>query len=563
MTDEEHHHARPDSERRPLLSRTSTAHHSETSTAKQENEGSLSTARGTGIALSIFTLIFLLTSNVSLLTTIQSPIAEELNASSEVTWFNAAYLIAITSITPISGKSCQIFTPRAFLVVSVIIQSIGLLVTAEARNISSFLAGRVISGIGSAAITPVAFILVTALTTPKRRGLFFGLINTGYTSGLACGAIIAGALEPRVGWRTIFWMQIPFGMTAALAAFMMIPKDNKTDEAAHESTRSKVARIDFFGVLTLIITLVLLLFTLSAHKIDMRAVALSIGMLILFILVECKWARDPIIPPSVMQSRANLLSGISTVGVMTARWGVLFYTPVYAIAVRGWIPSAAGALLVPTNAGFALGGVLAGWLHIRKAKSYYLPALACFGLFAIVQFGLSQLTTFGSPIWLFITSLFLNGFVVGALLVYSLAHVLHLTIPSDHVIVIPFIATFRSFSGSFGSAITGGYFLRTLSQNLHDGFKSIGISDNGELVRKLLGSPLLVQKLEGVEKEVAIAAYSKSLKATFLGGVGLAIVMAVLQAGVGWTAPEPENDKFTPQDRDEIRRVISQDNPTG
>lgn len=562
MTDEEHNHARTDSERRPLLSRTSTAYQSEASTIKQDDEQRISTAQSIGIALSMFTLIFILTSNVSLLTTIQSPIAEELDASSEVTWFNAAYLIAITSITPISGKLCQIFTPRVFLVASIMVQSVGLLLTAGAHSVSSFLAGRAVSGVGSAAITPVAFMLVTALTTPKRRGLFFGLINTGYTSGLACGAIIAGALVPHTGWRTIFWMQIPFSMTAALVAFVMIPKDKKRASDG-ESMSGKLARIDFFGVLTLIITLVLLLFTLSAHKIDMRAVALSIGMLILFILVECKWARDPIVPPSVMQSRANLLSGISTVGVMTARWGVLFYTPVYAIAVRGWVPSAAGALLVPTNAGFALGGVLAGWLHIRKASSYYLPTVTCFGLFAVVQFGLSQLVTFGSPIWLLITSLFVNGFVVGALLVYSLAHLLHLTLPSEHVIVIPFNATFRSFSGSFGSAITGGYFLRTLSNNLHDGFESIGMPHKGELVRRLLGSPLLVQKLEGVEKEVALAAYTKSLRATFLGGVALAIVMAVLQAGVGWTAPEPNSDKFTPQDHDEIRRVISHDNPTG
>lgn len=56
---------------------------------------------------------------------------------------------------------------------------------------------------------------------------------------------------------------------------------------------------------------------------------------------------------------------------MMARWSVLFYTPVYAMAVRGWSPASAGLVLVPTNAGFGLGGLLVGWLHIRKTTSYY------------------------------------------------------------------------------------------------------------------------------------------------------------------------------------------------
>jgi hypothetical protein len=59
-------------------------------------------------------------------------------------------------------------------------------------------------------------------------------------------------------------------------------------------------------------------------------------------------------------------------GLMLARWTVLFYTPVYAIAIRGWSPASAGSMLVPTNAGFAFGGLMVGWIHVRKASSYYL-----------------------------------------------------------------------------------------------------------------------------------------------------------------------------------------------
>lgn len=542
-----------DAERRPLLSRSSTAYEDEVSSVKQDGT-TLSRLRGIALSLSMFTLIFLLTCNVSLMTTMQSPIARALHASNEVTWFNSAYFIAVTSLTPISGKLCQIFTPRVYLLASIIILAVGLAITSQAQSIPVFLAGRAICGIGGAAVTPVAFILVTKLTPPKRRGLFFGLINTGYTTGLACGAIIASALKTLFGWRMVFWAQIPVAVIAVAVVYMTIPREQQQKEIVEDRVLAKLARVDFFGAFILLMALVLMLYSLSAPKVDLRAVALSIGGFVLFVFVEAKWAAEPIVPPTIMRSRANMLSGIATVGVMTARWGVLFYTPVFGIAVRGFTLIQAGALLIPTNVGFATGGLLAGYFHIRRTGSFYMPTLTSFAAFAIVQFGLSEVVNIESPLWLFCLSLFLNGFAAGALLNYSLAHLLHLTPTSEHIIVIPFNATFRSFSGSFGSAICGGYFLRTLSSNLYEGFKSNGMPHKGELIRQLVGIPQLVQDLVGDEKRIAIEAYESALRSTFFGGVGLAIVMLVIQAGVGWTSPE--DDAAGP---DEIRRIVSRE----
>lgn len=524
----------PHDETRPLLQQNTTTHESEARSLKHE-EARLSTVRGAVICVSIFFLIFILTCNVSLITTIQSPIAEELNASSEVSWFTSSLLIAVTSLTPISGKLCQIFTPRVYLLASIIIQSIGLLLTSQARTLTTFLLGRVVTGTGSAAVTPVAFILVTELSAKTRRGLFFGLINTGYTTGVACGAIIAGALEPVVGWRAVFWLQVPFALTAAVAAFLALSKHEpvQPDEEGSNFVQ-KLKRIDLAGVFTLIIAFVTLLYSLSLPKVSYIGLILASATLALFVLIEFKWAVEPIVPPQVMRNRPNLLSGIATVGLMTARWSILFYTPVYAIAVRSWPPSAAGSLLIPTNAAFALGGILIGALHIRHSKSFYLSTLTCFLLFAAVQTAISQLLTPTSSLPLLITALFANGFIVGALLNYSLAHLLHLTPPDQHIIVIPFNATFRSFSGSFGSAIAGGYFLRALSTELTARFERSGLDDQSDLLAKLLGSPLLVQKLTGVARTVAVEAYSAALERMFVASVGLALTMLLVQAGVGW-----------------------------
>ena len=106
----------------------------------------------------------------------------------------------MSSIAPLAGRLAQIFSARKCIFVSSIIFSTGGLVTSQAPSLALFLTGRAISGVGAAGILTISIILVLELTGRKRRGLFIGLVNTGYTSGVALGAVIAGALLPVTGW---------------------------------------------------------------------------------------------------------------------------------------------------------------------------------------------------------------------------------------------------------------------------------------------------------------------------------------------------------------------------
>lgn len=78
--------------------------------------------------------------------------------------------------------------------------AVGGVITSQALTLSAFLLGRAIQGIGGAGIMTVSFILVLELSGKKRRGLFIGLVNTGFTTGVSIGAVVAGALLPVTGW---------------------------------------------------------------------------------------------------------------------------------------------------------------------------------------------------------------------------------------------------------------------------------------------------------------------------------------------------------------------------
>lgn len=83
---------------------------------------------------------------------------------------------------------------------STMIISMGSVITSTAGTFEHFIIGRIVTGAGGGGIFIVSSIMAIQMTSPKRRGLYIGLANSGMTVGVSLGAVIAGALEPRIGW---------------------------------------------------------------------------------------------------------------------------------------------------------------------------------------------------------------------------------------------------------------------------------------------------------------------------------------------------------------------------
>ncbi|KAK8208398.1 major facilitator superfamily domain-containing protein [Phyllosticta capitalensis] len=557
---------RTSTETSPLLRNRSSSSSRSSNSSKSSNsardvedgaEPTISVLRGAAIVASLGMIIFLQACNFSLLTTTQSSIAAEFDAFEEATWFTSAFLIPMSSITPLMGRLSQVFSPRACIFISALTFALGSFIAAFSRSLEWFLVGRVVAGSAGAGITSVAIIIILQVGGHKHRGLLLGLTNTMITCGVSLGAVLGGVIEPRFGWRAVFWPQTPLLILAGISIFLSIPSHLGSSKDDTRSLRTKIMQIDYLGALSLTLTIVVLLLGLSGSSIQAIPILVSLLILLpLFTFVELRVAYDPIIPVSLLSSRGLLLSCLACVTFMAARWSVLFYTPVYAIAVRLWAPAAAGSILIPTNLGFAIGGLAAGALHIRRAGSFYLPSLLFTALFPISLLSMALSSTAAFPAAGFVALTFINGAVTGAVVNYTLVHALHLTPPATHFIVTSLLATFRGFAGSFGAAAGGGIFARFLSRFLYAGFQAHGIDPKGErvkeLMRRLVGSPALVGMLQGVEREVAVSSYEGALKGLFLVAVTVGVVVVFAQAGTGWKGwEEPENESEE-QRREEV-----------
>ncbi|WAO89384.1 MFS domain-containing protein [Fusarium falciforme] len=506
-------------------------------------------ARALAITCSLGLLIFLQASNMSGMTLIQGTVAAELGAyEASAMWFSSAYMIPMSSLTPIGGRLATIFPTRTLVLPVATLMAAGSLLCASANSFAEFVAGRIVAGVGAAGVMTLAVVLTLELPSDKTRGIVMGLINAGFTLGVSFGAVVYGGLMPLVGWRPLFWAQVPFAFVAGLGVYNSLPCSLDSRETPKGSIREKLARIDYLGAILLTTTIVLFLYGL-ADKIQILPLILSLITLIFFLIVEYYLATDPVIPIKVLSSRGILLSCLAQTGFMSARWSVLFYAPIFMLAVRGAAPAAAGSILIPTNIGFGLGGVLVGWLHVRRSGAFWLPSMASLALFSLSLCALSLAGTAELPVVVFILVVFVNGMATGGVLNYTLAHTLHLSHDDTQYIATSLIATFRGFGGSFGTAIGGGIFYRLLRSDLVSGFLQLDggdelSHDQQRLVSNLLSSPGLVHggDLSIAEREIAIQGYAGASRGVWQAAAVLGLVVVAIQAATGWTSPSEEEE---------------------
>ncbi|KAL6878541.1 MFS general substrate transporter [Trichoderma novae-zelandiae] len=539
-------------------------------------------ARGVAVGVSLFVLIFIHSTNMSGLTMIQGPLASSLHAPSAAQSLTTSYLITMSSLLPLLGRLAAILSPRAVVLPSAALFALGGLAASRADSLAAFLAARVVMGVGGAGIVVMAVVFVIELTGAGTRGVMIGFVNAAFTMGVSVGAAVYGVLEPVVGWRPLFWFPSPIVLIAGIGLYVSLPASMSLPPAEQNGKpaplRQRLANVDYLGAFLLTLTIVLFLYSLST-EIHPLPLLTSLLTLTLFITTEFRVANDPIIPLSVLSSRPVLLSCLAQLGLMTARWAILFYTPILMLALRASSPAEAGSLLIATNIGFSIGGLAVGWLHIRRQGSYYLSQLFSLLAFALTVFVLSILSHYisspsssssssspptSTPFTAFVATVCLNGIITGISLNYALVHILHLSHPSTSYITTSLLATFRGFGGSFGTSLGGGIFFRVLRARLVRGFLALDGGGGGDddtppelapgrklLIDELLGSPQLVWR-EGLlgprEREVAVAGYADAIGSVWRAAACLGVVVVAVQAAAGWRAPGEDGERALQED---------------
>lgn len=462
---------------------------------------------------------------MTIMATLVGPIASDFQSLGSLSWLASAYLIANAAFQPLSGRLTDIFSRRWGLVFSNIFFAVGCLICGAAQNEGVMIAGRVIAGIGGGGVNAISTFVASDLVPLRQRGLWQGFGNLVFGFGMCLGGYVGGLINDSLGWRWAFWIQVPFIAVSGILVGILIDIPVKdTREAAWK-------RVDYTGAVLLTAFLVLFLYGVNSggntlpwtHPLVLTALPLSILFLLFFIYAEDRLTREPIIPVRAFLHRTVAAACATNIFATMATYINFFYVPLF-LQVGGLTAEQAGQRLIPLAIAVALGSIGSG-LTMRRTGRYYLLGCAAMALFI---FGAALMSTlsFKSPSWETFVFLLPGGFGYGAMLTITLVALIAAVEHKDQAVITSASYAFRSTGSTTGIAIGSAVFQNQLGSALRKVFA--GIPDGYKIVGRIKADYHVIEELARPElRSGALDAYMMAFRATFVTGLGLAVLAAV------------------------------------
>jgi EmrB/QacA subfamily drug resistance transporter len=308
-------------------------------------------------------------------------------------WVADAYLLVIASLLLLAGSMADRFGRKRLFVIGLAGFSAGSLLCSLAPNVGSLVGLRMLQAVGGSMLTPVSLSIVrNTFTEARERAHALGIWSGIFGLATACGPVAGGVLVSQVGWRSVFWVNVPIGLAMIVAARRYVP----------ESRAPRPRRVDVPGQLLMIVFLGSLTYAVIQGPSDgwasgpilalfgVAAVALAV-----FASVERRRA-EPLLEPRFFRSLP--FTGASVIAVLSfvVLAGFLFVITLYLQQVQGYSALRAGLALLPATVVMAAAAPVAGSLTGRRGPR--IPLVASGVLMALGCLLLLGLTP-ATPYW--------------------------------------------------------------------------------------------------------------------------------------------------------------------
>ncbi|KAM0080027.1 hypothetical protein ACKRZS_007804 [Fusarium odoratissimum] len=471
---------------------------------------------------SIFIGVFLAALDTTIVATLSVPISNTFGSLTLISWLGSSYLIANAACQPLSGRLTDIFSRRSGLVVCNVLFGLGTLLCGVATSKWALLAGRVVAGMGGGGLNAITTFVASDLVPLRRRGVTQGFVHIFYGVGAGVGGLFGGWINDLWGWRTAFLSRVPL---IAISTILVSVTLNNTPNKHND--KSRLSRVDFSGAFTLSLTLILLLLGLNSggnlvawsHPLVLVSLSLSFAAAGAFVVVESKWAAEPIIPMHLLLDQTVLAACLMNCLVTMILFMATYYVPIF-FQVNGHSTTAAGLRLLPQSAGTALSSLTCGFIMKRTGR-YRTLGMAVIACSALGFVGLSTMTI-QTSIPLSLIYVFLVGVGYGGMLSVSLLATVAAVSHEDQAVATSANYAFRSMGSTIGVTIASVVYQNLLQYGLHQRFDRK--EGSSEIIKRILDSLDELKRLpEGWSKGV-YKAYENSLRGVFLTGLGVAVL---------------------------------------
>jgi EmrB/QacA subfamily drug resistance transporter len=377
-------------------------------------------------------------------------IRRDLHASlSGLQWTIDAYVVVIASLLLLSGSTADRLGRRRVFQIGLSLFVAGSLLCSLAPTLGWLIAARALQGIGGSMLNPVAMSIITnVFTDPRERARAIGVWGAVVGISLALGPIVGGALTESVGWRAIFWINVPIGLAAVILSALFVP----------ESRAARPRGLDPVGQILVIVALASLTYAIIEAPRAGWSSLQTVGLFVLSALAVAALIayeprrQDPLIELRFFRSPPFSGATLIAVSAFAGFSGFLFINTLYLQDARGYSALDAGLCTVPMALGALTLSPLSGRLvGTRGPRLPLFIAGACMTASAVVMTTLST----GTPLALLLCmyALFGVGFgMVNAPITYTAVS----GMPNNQAGVAAAVAsTSRQVGQALGVAVTG------------------------------------------------------------------------------------------------------------
>ncbi|MFD3502091.1 MFS transporter [Streptomyces sp. NPDC058678] len=267
----------------------------------------------------------------------------ELHASTAgLQWTIDGYTLVLASLLMLAGSTADRIGRKRVFMAGLIVFTLGSALCSVAPNLEMLVAFRMVQAVGGSMLNPVAMSIITnTFTDPRERARAIGAWGAVVGISMAAGPLVGGLLVESVGWRSIFWVNLPVGLAALLLTLRYV-SESRAPKARRPDPVGQVMVIALFASLTYAI--------IEAPNAGLTSV-LPFAALAVAALAGLLWFEprrdEPLIDLRFFRSAPFSGATVIAIAGFAALGGFLFLSTLYLQNVRGLDALHAGLWMLP------------------------------------------------------------------------------------------------------------------------------------------------------------------------------------------------------------------------
>jgi EmrB/QacA subfamily drug resistance transporter len=377
-------------------------------------------------------------------------LSKELNSSLDgIQWVVTGYMLALAAVIPVTGWAAARFGARRLYVISLVLFTAGSALCGFAWSAESLIGARVLQGLGGGMLMPIGQMILVRAAGPQNMARVMSAIGVPIILAPVFGPTLGGLLVEHAGWQWIFFVNLPVGIAAVIAALRLLPRD--------VASPAKAGRLDAIGLALVASGLVGITYglaesgTAGSLLADAVLVPLLLGVaLVAAFVVRALRIANPLLDVRLYANKAFAAASVTMTALGAALFGAMVLMPLYFQLVRGEDAVNTGLLLAPQGIGAALAMAVSGRVTERLGGGLTSLIGGIVTILATIPFVLIEADT---SFVLISAAMIVRGFGIGMSMMPSMTAAYAVLRPDQINDATPQLSVLQRVGGSIGTAI--------------------------------------------------------------------------------------------------------------